>query len=549
MTASMESHCISFRDLPHTTKLFTTFVEDFPRVAKYFGHPQTAAGVAAAAREIQLDPAVRRGVVEVLREQNGFFGAGGALDPATSRNLDRLAAGAVAIVTGQQVALFSGPAFSLYKAISTVCWADHITRSGLDAVPIFWLATGDHDLAEVNHSLWNTRDGIARYEIPPSEADAGRRVGEVKLGAAVRDLVAKAADSLEGPGAPEVARALREAYAPEETYGSAFGKLMARLLAGRGIIFVDPLDVRLQRFAAGVYRRALDEAAPLRDALTARSKELERAGFHAQVKVSSASTLLFYNVNGQRLPLRSRNGGFAAGKASFTPEQLRAAIDKTPEAFTPNVLLRPVVQDTLFPTAAYVSGPAETAYFAQTQVIYKQLLGRMPAILSRASFTLVDPLAARLLKKFDLDVRGVFGGSQTLRAKVERVALPRGLSRRFEDDEKKLRKLLKAYRKPLERLDRTLLGALDLSERKMLHQFAKLREKSGRAENLRTGVLDRYTRLLLDSLYPLHGLQERALCLLPTLAAYGPELLDELARFYCSGAPSGCAGQHHVVFL
>src|SRR6202795_3917120 len=520
MTASMESHFISFRDLPHTTKLFTAFVEDFPRVAKYFGHPQTAAGVAAAAREIQLDPPVCRGVVEVLREQNGFFGAEGALDPATSRNLDRLAAGAVAIVTGQQVALFSGPAFSLYKAISTVCWADQITR-----------------------------DALARYEVPPIEADAGRRVGEVKLGAAVRDLVAKAADSLEGPGAPEVARALREAYSPEETYGSAYGKLMARLLAGRGIIFVDPLDVRLQRFAAGIYRRALDEAAPLRDALTARSKELERAGFHAQVKVSSASTLLFYNVNGQRLPLRSRNGGFAAGKASFTPEQLRAAIDKTPEAFTPNVLLRPVVQDTLFPTAAYISGPAETAYFAQTQVVYKQLLGRMPAILSRASFTLVDPLAARLLKKFDLDVRGVFGGSQTLRAKVERVALPRGLSRRFEDDEKKLRKLLKAYRKPLERLDRTLLGALDLSERKMLHQFAKLREKSGRAENLRTGVIDRYTRLLLDSLYPQHGLQERTLCLLPTLAAYGLELLDELARFYCSGAPSGCANQHHVVFL
>lgn len=549
MSVSMESHCLPFRDTPHSTRLFTTFLEDFPRVSQYFAHPPNVSGVAAAAREIRLDPAVRRSVVEVLQEQNRRFSAGGELDAATARSLDRLAGGAAAIVTGQQVGLFSGPAYSLYKAISAACWAEETTRNGIDAVPVFWLATEDHDIAEVNHSFWNTRSGLARYEIPASPADRGRRVGEIKLGPAIQGLVTCAAETLEGPRADEMAQALRESCAPEETYGTAFGKLLARLLAGRGIIFVDPLDARLHRLASGVYRRALDETAPLRDALLARSKELDRAGFHAQVKVSATSTLLFFNANGERLPLRSRNGGFVAGKDSFSLEKLRTVIDKTPEAFTPNVLLRSIVQDALFPTAAYIAGPAETAYLAQSEVVYRKLLGRMPAILPRGSFTLVEPAVARLLKKYSLDVRDVFAGSQRLRSKMQRHSLPQGLARRFERDAKTLSKLFKAYRAPLQRLDRTLLDALDLSERKMLHQFGKLEEKSGRAENLRTGVLERHARQLLDSLYPQHGLQERTLCLLPTLATYGRELLDGLARFCGANSPAGCATQHHVLFL
>src|SRR5580704_15143705 len=232
MTASMETHCISFREIPQTTKLFATFLEDFSRVARYFGHAPSVAGAISASKEVQLDPVVRQGVVEVLREQNQRFGGAATLDREIARNLTRLANGAVAIVTGQQVGLFTGPIYSFYKAISAVRCAEEATRRGADAVPVFWLATEDHDLAEVNHSIWNTRKGIARYELQPNPGDAGRRVGEVKLGDGVRDLVAGAADSLEGGFADEIARALRECYTPEETYGSAFGKLLARLTRG-----------------------------------------------------------------------------------------------------------------------------------------------------------------------------------------------------------------------------------------------------------------------------------------------------------------------------
>ena len=522
----MECHCIRSSALPHTTKLFAAFLDDFHRVSSFYAHPPTLEGIRRAAGEVSYPAEMRRAVVEVLREQNRRFGA----DGTTERNLDRLAAGAVAVVTGQQVGLFSGPAFSFYKALTAVALARQLSDSGVDAVSVFWLATEDHDLAEVNHSDWLDSHGELRRLEVPTAGIAGRRVGEVLLGADVAPVVGVAAELLKGPDSQTIESALREAYRSEESFGSAFGKLMARLLAGRGIILLDSLDSRLHRLALPLYRRALEECGPLAKDLVARGKELDRASYHAQVKVTEASTLLFYSVGGQRLPLRPRSSGFAAGRFTFSGDDVRAALESTPEAFSANVLLRPVVQDTLLPTAAYVGGPAEVAYFAQCATVYRRLLGRMPAVVPRATFTLVEPHVASLLKKYGLEVPDVWRGRQFLRAAMERRFLPRDLGRQFSAGEKSLRALLRKLRKPVGKLDKTLLGAVDSAERKMLYQFLKLRGKAGRAENVRTGVLDRHEGLLLSALYPHHAPQERTLGLPGFLASHGLSLLDELER-------------------
>lgn len=548
MIASMESHCLPFREVPHTSELFSTFLENFDRVSSYYAHAPTAQGILDAAREVRLDPETRRGVVEVLREHNARFGAG----EDTKANLDRLAAGAVAIVTGQQVGLFSGPIYSFYKAVTAIRVAAELAKRGLDAVPVFWLATGDHDLAEVSQSFWRTRSGLTRYEIPEQPENSGKRVGEIAFGQAIEPMVEQACASLEGPSAGHVANALRESYLPSDTYGSAFGKLMTRMLAGRGMILIDPLDARLHRLVAPIFRRTLHGADELRSALEARSKELESHGFHAQVKIAAGSTLLFMNVGGRRHPLRAENGRFAAGDAEFSVDELSAAIESTPELITPSVLLRPVVQDALLPTVAYVGGPAEVAYMAQAQVAYKKVLGRMPAILPRSSFTLVEPAVARILSKYGLDFRDVLRGPQHVRSMMEQKAIPNALARRFEADEEQLRATLRSYAGSIEKLDATLLGTLEAVEEKMLHQFTKLKEKVGRAENFRTGVLDSHQTAIFDSIYPNHELQERSLCALPFLASYGTELLDELARLSSisnSADAQPCLNQHHILFL
>ena len=548
MISSMESRCLSFREIPRTTKLFSTFLDDFSRVSHYYAHPPTDEGILASAREVKFDSETRQAVVAVLREQNKRFGA----DGETARNLDRLSTGAAAIVTGQQVGLFSGPIYSFFKAVCAVRFAEEITRRGVDAVPVFWLATEDHDLAEVNHTFFASREGLRRYELASSAETANHRVGEISLGEGIESIVNQAAESLEGPYAAEVARALSTSYTAGETYGSAYGKLLARLLAGRGIIFIDPLDARLHRIAAPVYRHALDEANSLRDALESRSKDLDRNGFHAQVKVAPGSTLLFYNIDGQRIPLRERSGEFFAGEQGFSADELRAAIDADPPAFTSSVLLRPIVQDTLLPTAAYIGGPAEVAYMAQVQVAYDRILGRMPAILPRSSFTLIEPGIARFLTKYSLDFEDVLQGPQHARAKMEQKFIPDALASRFDADERTLRAILKSYAEPIEKLDKSLLGTLQTAEEKILYTFMKLKEKVGRAENFRTGVLDDHQRILFETLYPNHELQERSLSVLPFLATYGEGLLEQLAEgSSIPGSTDGtsCSHRHQILFL
>jgi len=514
----MESHCLRLAELPRTTKLFSAFLDDFARVAQFYPHEPNLEGVIASAKEVNFDPQVRSEVVAILRIQNRTLGSG----PATDGNLDRLANGAVAIVTGQQVGLFGSPAYSFYKALEAIRTAERLSARGIEAVPVFWLATEDHDLAEVNHSFWLTKTGLERFEIETSPESAGR---------------------LEGPGVKEVERALREAYAPGENFGSAFGKLFARLLSKYGVILFDPLDPGLHRIAALVFRRAIDEDASLREALRARGKALEKAGFHTQVKVTGRSTLLFMNVDGKREPIRAAGDKFAAGGITISSGELLHAIDQTPELFSPNVLLRAIVQDTLLPTVAYIGGPAEIAYMAQVEVVYGKLMKRMPAILPRPGFTLVLPYVARLLKKYGLSLSDILQGRQRLGAILAAGSLTKGLARRFEQDEKTLQKALKGLEKPLERLDKSLLGALSTAERKMLYQFAKLRRKAGSAEGLRSGVLERHEQILLDSLFPQRALQERCLCLLPFIASFGTELLDELYKHTASPP------EHHILYL
>ena len=208
------------------------------------------------------------------------------------------------------------------------------------------------------------------------------------------------------------------------------------------------------------------------------------------------------------------------------------------------MVLRPVKQDVLFPTAAYVGGPAETAYFAQSEVIYRRMMGRMPAILPRAGFTLVERHMARLMKKYGLTFEEILRGRQHVRRKMERAYLPAGLAKKFAAGEKELQKLLRGLRAPIGKLDKTLLGALGTAERKMLYQFGKLRSKAGRAQNKRTGLLDDHERVMLDALLPHRDLQERSVNLLPFLARNGVSLLDELLhRTHVRNS------QHQVVYL
>src|SRR5713101_4058714 len=369
----MDCRALSFRQLPHQPKLFLEYLDHFARVKSFFVYPPTMQAVARAAQKLDYPAERRAEVARLLRKQNTALGAGAE----TLSNLERLEKGAVAVVSGQQVGLFSGPAYSVFKALMAVQIAGELTSGGIPAVPVFWMATEDHDLDEVRHATWFDQGKLVRFELPAA-AETGRPVGRIPLGAQVEPLVQEAAELLANRGSALLAQYLIESYRPEETYGSAFGKVFARLFAQQGLILMDPLDIGLHKVAAPLYQHALAERDALNEKILQRGKDLDRAGFDAQVKVTSRSTLVFHLGDGVRQVITASAGKFQAGETTWTRDELVHMTHTEPENFSPNALFRPVVQDYLLPTAAYIGGPAEISYFAQSEVVYRHLLGKMP---------------------------------------------------------------------------------------------------------------------------------------------------------------------------
>src|SRR5271156_2771785 len=214
----MECRALPFRQLPHQSKLFLQFLDNFSSVAKFYGHPPALAAIKKVARSLEYPAERRAKVAAILSEQNAAFGAG----EAARENLERLAKGAVAVVSGQQVGLFGGPAYAVYKAVSAIQIAEELTEAGIDAVPVFWMATEDHDLDEVRISTWFHDGKLMRFELP-GNGDAGQPVGRIPLGTQLAEMVHEVARILAGADGEFVAGILRESYGVQETYGSSFG--------------------------------------------------------------------------------------------------------------------------------------------------------------------------------------------------------------------------------------------------------------------------------------------------------------------------------------
>ncbi|MGH9813140.1 MAG: bacillithiol biosynthesis protein BshC, partial [Candidatus Acidiferrales bacterium] len=257
------------------------------------------------------------------------------------------------------------------------------------------------------------------------------------------------------------------------------------------------------------------------------------------------ATLLFVMVNGRRVPLRRRGGGFhLAGQGEQSLGELLGALESAPERFSANVLLRPIQQDWLLPTAAYVAGPHEATYFAQASVLYERLLGRMPVIVPRVSLTLVPPKVQRLLRKYKLGVTDCWRAPEQVRLRVAAQRLPRSLARQLERTQAKLEKELAKTAERVKALDPTLAGAAETSRRKMLYQFEKLRRKAARAQAEREEIVGRHTELLCNWLHPEKDLQERRLSFLTFVARFGQPLVERLLREIKHPCPD-----HQVILL
>lgn len=509
----MEPSCIRQTLLPGTSKLFGDYLYDFARVRDFYGHHFSEPdALIDSARAVRFPDTRRAAIVDALRPQNG--------DSAALRKLAE--PGTVAVVTGQQVGLFSGPAYTIFKALTAVKLARHLTEQGIPAVPMFWLATEDHDLAEVDHAwVFNEKATPTKVSIASAVANGGP-VGDVQPAEVpIRELRAALGEL---PFADEVADKVSHAYASGAPLGLAFRALLQDVLSECGLIYLDPLSPAVRQIAAGFLAEVAERVPELVEALRHRNDELEAAGYHTQVHIDKDTSLLFLLKEHRRAPLRWKDGQFTGRDGGYAPAELRSQAER----LSPNALLRPVMQDYLLPTAAYIGGPAEIAYMAQSEVLYRNLLGRTPVIFPRNSFTLLDSRAAKLIERYGLSVQQILDCQDKVKSAIAARLVPEALAGEVARRKADVAGSLEKLQSSLLEFDPTLALAAKKSVAKMQYQIEKLSQKTAREVMRRDERAGQDASYLMNLIYPHGHLQERFYSIVPFLAKHGLDLPNRL---------------------
>ncbi|HWB33086.1 MAG TPA: bacillithiol biosynthesis cysteine-adding enzyme BshC [Acidobacteriaceae bacterium] len=543
----MSTECYPITMLPNVTRLYRDYVamgdaSASPVRTWYGAQPLSQDWTRPAAASAH--PAA---LADALEQQSREFGASGAM----LANIAKLRAGARAIVTGQQVGLLGGPLLTLHKAATAVARARQATAaSGVEHVPVFWLASEDHDIEEVNQAALLTKNTVETLRLgvkPATETP----VGDVALGEAMGPVLERASELLSYAPVTEL---LQECYgASGATFASAFARLMTRLFADHGLIVMDAAGRDFHALGASALRAAIEQAEELEAALLARTNELESAGYHAQVLVKPGASLLFLvsEVDGaktrqplKRLPDGTWKAGNGSGAKSLTTAELLAILEESPERLSPNALLRPVFQDTILPTTAYIGGPAEVAYFAQSAVLYERVLQRVTPILPRMSATVLEPAIAAVMAQQEVSLPDAMTTPDELAQRLGARAMPIEAKRRLAAAGNALDEALTAAQSYMGSLDTGLGQAAEVSASKMRYQMDRLRRLAATYELNKEQSLKKHADAMALHLFPEGHPQERVIAGAWFVAAWqaakgdaGAGLIDLLVETAASQCP------------
>jgi len=523
-------HRIPYTSLHSFPPLFQTYCTDYDAVASFYaGDFRSADARAEAARRAADHPRDRETLADILLDQNAAWG----LDEKTRAHIEQLRDPAsVAVVTGQQVGLLAGPLYTPYKTITALQLAQRLhEETGRPVVPVFWLEGEDHDFEEVaGMQVLRGNDLVSlRYtgHVLPAEGNLGP-VGRLVLTAQIEEVLAGLEATLSPSDFKQTLMArVRAAYRPGTTLRDAFAHLMRAFFPDAGLVFISPDDARLKRLAAPLFRRELTDYAGAAKRLEAVTEQV-KARFHAQVHPRPAN--LFMLQPEGRFPLDAEDGRLVlrgTGR-SFLPDELLLRLDEQPERFSPNVVLRPLMQDFLLPTAAYVAGPGEVSYFAQFKPLYDWAEVPMPVIYPRASATLVE---SKVKKVMDRYAQGVDAFEEELDKLFRRLVLENmdvDLDAAFKQTMRHLHTAVNELKPVVEAVDRTLLGANEAMRATLMKEANRLKERLVKAEKRQHDVIREQLAKVQDNLFPGGKPQERAVSPLYFLNKYDLNLFQTL---------------------
>jgi bacillithiol biosynthesis cysteine-adding enzyme BshC len=523
--------------------LVPAYERDYDSVASFFaGNPrdpqawaQTIARVAGARRDAARMAALadaqlaRRGAPADARAN-----AARLADPAT-----------VAVVTGQQAGLFGGPLYTLLKAVTAIQLARQVAGAhGVPVVPVFWVASEDHDWAEVRSTLVLDQDLAVRSVAAPDVAGAGvQSVGALAFDDRIAGTVEALAALLpQTAWTADLVAELRTHYRPGSNLGAAMAGWLDRLFGHHGLVVFDGADPDAKPLVADLFVAELDAPERTAGEVRTRGDALRALGHNPQVIPAEHATALFYLDETGRHPIRYVDGAFEVGRRTVSQDELRGEAASHPERFSPNVMLRPIVQDRLLPTICYVTGPGELAYQAQFGGVYAAFGVERPLFASRASVTVLDPPTVRFLDRYDLPFEDLeVGDDSVLNGLVSRVLAP-DVGPAVAAMEQALADRMAALKDAAVAVDQTLAGAADTTLTRMRHALDDLHRKIVRAAKRRDEALRRQFEHARTVAFPNGIPQERALGVAALLNQYGPALVDQLV----DELPTD-AGHHYLV--
>jgi bacillithiol biosynthesis cysteine-adding enzyme BshC len=531
----MRAESIPFSQLPGQSRLFTEYQSDPESLRRFYpsavaSHTQIADRIPEVLANYRAD---RQLLCDALDETNKKFGAG----EKTLQNIAELRdPEAVAVVTGQQAGLFTGPLYTIYKALSAIKTAECLQGRGIKAVPVFWVATEDHDFEEVSKTyVLNSQGELGEVAIEPEHCHENLPVGYIKLDESIRPAVEELlAELTPTEFTDEIRELVSSAWLPGEYLGDAFGSLLSHLTANYGLIILCPLNRSLKKLAAPVYVDAIRRADEIVLALRKRSDELVKDGYAAQVLIGEDYFPLFWQgSDDKRNPLkRTEKGNYRTkdGAREFTVDELADIAASEPWRFSPSVVLRSVVQDYILPTVCYFGGAAEIAYFAQSSEVYRILERPATPIFHRQSFTVIESKHAKTLDRYDLEFLDLYKGIENILPRIVEDYLNRDLAGLFAKVEESVNTELNRLDQELSQFDSTLAENLANRRRKIIYHIGALRHKFHNAQMRKDEVIQHQLSSLFSALLPNRHLQERSLNVTYFINRHGPQFVDWMYR-------------------
>jgi bacillithiol biosynthesis cysteine-adding enzyme BshC len=540
---------LSFEQIPHQSRIFLDYLKKPQELRKYYpnalnSHTELSRRVPEVLENYTID---RNRLCDALLAMN----QGCNTTEATLKSIEKLREpDCVAVVSGQQAGLFTGSLYTIYKALSAVKVAACLNGRGIKAVPVFWIATEDHDFAEVatTHIIGQNGHSVALKNDPSNRLE-GIPVGSVELDETISQTIAELFDALPNTEfSAELRELIEDSWHAGAYYGDAFAKMLTALLGQYGLIMLCPLSPAIKQLAAPLYVKAIEKSGEIVSALQARSRDLVENGYHAQVFIPDDYFPLFWQATDKtRHALkRTAEGRFKAKDfdREFTLEELADLARREPTRFSPNVVLRSVVQDYLLPTVCYFGGSAEVAYFAQSGETYRVLERPVTTIFARSSLTIVEPRERRTMETYNLQLTDLFEDQQVLLARFVEEFLNSETARVFAETEETVNTSLHRLEQSLINAEPTLAESTARRRQKILYHVATLRRKYHQAELKKHEIARKRIEDLYAALYPKHGLQERSLNIASFYARHGKYAID-----WIYNAVDPDEKRHQILFL